>query len=177
MRLSGKCLAMLIVLVPLGCGTAEQGPPQEGQGRPPATTGESPRLPQPEQEAEWRAAQADDIYAAVFRHRFEDEFPDAVDEETFYLAVDQEDPSDRLLELLSGEMGVVKKMSDWSDPPGTGKRMGIWSLTWRTNDEVTVEWATREGRCVFSQQCRVVLGSDGWEVADVRAIAAALQAP
>jgi len=166
-RLAVGCLTILAPLILLGCGgTAKREPPRE----------ESSRLPTPQEEAEWRAAQADDIYTAVFRYRFQDEFPDVLDEETFYIAVDDNDPSERLLELLSDEMPVVEKMSDWGDPPGTGTRMGLWRLAWKSNEEVTVEWGTRIGRCVFNTECRVVLGADGWRVADVRTTSAAMLA-
>jgi hypothetical protein len=147
-RLTVGCLAILTPLILLGCAST----------------------------AEWRAAQADDIYAAVFRYRFQDEFPDVLDEETFYISVNDKDPSDRLLELLSDEMPVVKKASDWDDSPDTGVRIGIGRLTWMSNEDVTVNWGTREGRCVFNNQCRLVLGADGWRVSDVRAIAAAMMA-
>ena len=157
-RLTTACLTILIPLVLLGCGGRDQ-PEPPGE--------ESSRLPAPQEQAEWRAAEADDIYATVFRYRFQDELPELLDEETFYIAVDDNDPSDRLLELLSHEMPVVEKMSDWSDPPGTGIRMGLWRLTWKSDEELTVCWARRIGKCVFNQECRVVLGAEGWNVADV----------
>ena len=116
----------------------------------------------------WRSRQVDDIYAAALRYRFETEFRGVIDREIFYVSVDDKDPDAQLMRQLRGSRPVVRRASEWRNPPGGGRRIGVGHLKWVGNAEAMVSWGTMAGSAaIWGYQCRVVRAAGGWRVAEV----------
>ncbi len=114
----------------------------------------------------WQYAQEDDIYAAVFRYRFERGFSKAQQSQTFYLEVAGKDPDARLMRQLRGNRPAVKKSSAWRHDSRAGCAMRILYLGWISNHEAAV--ASKDSTTALMYDYWLTRSNGKWRVTHVQ---------
>ena len=149
---------LLVFCVP-GC---RQSPSRPVPRRRPAAN--PPVSPSPAERAAWRATQADEIREVVLRYGLEQYGPYVYGEQwrkellpecTFFLDIEEKDPSDQFLNRFAGERPLLRKRSEWKSYLATGQTdrfpgqtagLSVLPLQWETDTKVKVRFGAILGK-------------------------------
>jgi hypothetical protein len=112
-----------------------------------------------------RAAVRDAVYEAVVLHVAHNHYPDAVGKGTFFVEVEGQDPSDRLLQRLNSSELTVKPWSEGVRTQSKGVWIPVWGFKRTGPDSAEVDWSYRFGPMdAAGFTCTVVREDGEWVV-------------